>query len=105
MSNEVPVASCSTCDGSGTTKIGLTCAECKGAATNGVDRSVDAGADRATRPEKPCCERIANGVWCTREDGHTDAHHWASTGTESVQPVYGPIERLPPLMRRHKGMT
>jgi hypothetical protein len=48
---------------------------------------------------KPCCARIAHGVWCQRVDGHT------GECSSEVAPTYGPIEAKPPLWRTHKGQS
>lgn len=51
----------------------------EGVDTSGAEPSVDNGAERDTRPAKPCAKRmtrIAEGaVWyafCVKPDGHTD---------------------------------
>lgn len=65
--------------------------------SEGNGHNKDLGIERETREPKPCLARIDNGRWCQLSDRHDGEHR------SDADPIYGPIERRPPLWRRHKG--
>jgi hypothetical protein len=94
------MGACHECGGAGVIVNGHTevCRVCKGAGSNGVDLSIDAG--RGERIKPPCCARICNGIWCTLADGHKGDH-----ANPDAEPVYGPLEARPEIWRKHKGKS
>lgn len=42
-------------------------------AVNGHSVEIDLGADRDTRPAKPCARHFAPGRWCTLAEAHPGA--------------------------------
>lgn len=59
--------------------------------------SIDKGADRETRPPKPCGERLGHGSWCYLDDGHDEEHRGAA-------PLHLALERKPVIWSRHRGL-
>lgn len=98
------MAQCHDCRGHGCMADGPVCRTCKGSGENGVDPTIDRGREQEiARREAPklCLKRVGNGQWCQVEAGHPDTIPCASDASG----VYGPIEAVPPVWRKHRGQS